>query len=271
MKLTILLLVVVLMLALRWLKVRMLAWLGAWWLGIFILLRWGFVTPIPVSVLKLYMGIVTGSLIAYVLADRQRVREVTEPLTAFMVEPRYRLALVGVVLAIPALVAFQIYAGMTTTPKPPVFGRSVHPAPPDQIEVHGTTVALGTADNPYRAVETSNPAEFEQRLVRGRELYYKNCFYCHGDLMAGDGMFAHGLNPIPTNFQESGALANLREAFLFWRIAKGGPGLPEEGGPWSSAMPVWESFMTDEEIWDVVLFLYDFTGQRPRAVEEVHQ
>jgi mono/diheme cytochrome c family protein len=62
----------------------------------------------------------------------------------------------------------------------------------------------------------------------------------------------------------------LREAFLFWRISKGAPGLPEEGGPWQSAMPAWEQFLSEDEMWDVVLFLYEFTGSRPRAVEELH-
>jgi hypothetical protein len=35
-------------------------------------------------------------------------------------------------------------------------------------------------------------------------------------------------------------------------------------------MPAWESFLEEEEIWDAILFLYDFTGQRPRAREETH-
>ena len=43
--------------------------------------------------------------------------------------------------------------------------------------------------------------------------------------------------------------------------------MPEEGGPWESAMPVWESFLSDEEMWNVILFLYDFTDYKPRAVE----
>ena len=62
----------------------------------------------------------------------------------------------------------------------------------------------------------------------------------------------------------------LQESFLFWRIAKGGPGMPEEGGPWDSAMPAWEDFLTEEEIWDVILFLYDFNDYRPRARVEHH-
>jgi hypothetical protein len=35
-------------------------------------------------------------------------------------------------------------------------------------------------------------------------------------------------------------------------------------------MPAWEQFLTEEEIWDVILFLYEHTGLEPRAVEELH-
>jgi hypothetical protein len=82
-------------------------------------------------------------------------------------------------------------------------------------------------------------------------------------------MFVHGLDPIPTNFADVGTIPNLTETFLFWRISKGGPGLPDEGGPWESAMPVWEKFLTEDEIWNAILFLYDYTGRKPRAKEEM--
>lgn len=259
--------VLAVLLLLRWRRASMLSWLFAWWLGVFVIVRFGFQVPVPVSVVKLYMGIVSGSLIAYVLADAQRVDEVVRPLTAFLVERRYLPYLAGVVLAVPALMAFRIHTTMTRNPQPPSFARTVHPAPPDTIAVHDTEIQLGTADNPYRHLEESDPEQFRARVAAGRAVYYENCFYCHGDLMAGAGMFAHALNPIPTNFQDPGTIAMLREAFLFWRIAKGAPGLPEEGGPWDSAMPAWESFLSEEEIWNVILFLYDYTGHRPRAVE----
>src|SRR5207253_1415095 len=87
------------------------------------------------------------------------------------------------------------------------------------------------------------------------------------------------------------------ESFVFWRVAKGGPGLPREGTPWNSAMPVWEDFITDQisrsvrksshtgtpwnsampvwedflterEIWSVILFLYEQTGWKPRTWEK---
>ena len=61
----------------------------------------------------------------------------------------------------------------------------------------------------------------------------------------------------------------LRDTFLFWRISKGGPGTSRGRGPWDTAMPAWEKFLKEEEMWEAILFLYDFTGQRPRAKEEV--
>ncbi len=267
MKLVVVLPMLAVLLGLRFVKPRMIVWLAAWWAAIFVTLRFGFATPIPVSVVKLYMGIVTLALTAYILADRERMRQVREPLTAFLVEQRYQPALMAVAVLIPVLAAVQVWAGMTAEAQPPSFARTVHPAPPDSITVHGTDYPLGTQDNPYRSLEGTNPAEFEERLQDGRRVYYENCFYCHGDLMAGQGLYASGLNPIPTNFQDPGTIAMLREAFLFWRISKGAPGLPEEGGPWQSAMPAWEKFLSDEEMWNVILFLYDFTDSRPRAVE----
>jgi mono/diheme cytochrome c family protein len=32
-------------------------------------------------------------------------------------------------------------------------------------------------------------------------------------------------------------------------------------------MPAWEEFLTEEEIWAVVLFLYEQTGWKPRTWE----
>ena len=138
------------------------------------------------------------------------------------------------------------------------------------IDFKGKTIDLIRGENPYRQLQATDAKKFQVHLKNGRDIYYKNCFFCHGDAMLGQGHFAYGLDPIPTNFQDPATIGMLQEAFLFWRIAKGGRGLPEEGGPWASAMPAWEDFLTEEEIWDVILYLYDYTGNKPRAVEEHH-
>jgi hypothetical protein len=33
-------------------------------------------------------------------------------------------------------------------------------------------------------------------------------------------------------------------------------------------MPAWEEFLTNEQMWEVILYLYDRTGTQPRAVGE---
>ena len=62
--------------------------------------------------------------------------------------------------------------------------------------------------------------------------------------MNGRGLHAFAFNPIPANFTDPGTIAQLQETFIFWRVAKGGIGLPNEGFPWASVMPPWEQHLT---------------------------
>jgi mono/diheme cytochrome c family protein len=253
---------------LNYLRARTFAWALACWVGIYAVIRFGFVTPIPSSVVQLYMAIVTLALAAYVSSSPLRREEVAAPVVALATERRYRPALAGVIVLLPALAATNAWLGSRVQLEAPAFGRTVHPAPPDTITVHDKTIDLARGANPFRELERTDPAKFAEHLRNGRTTYYRNCVFCHGDALAGDGMFAHGLNPIPTNFTDKGTIAQLQETFLFWRISKGGPGMPSEGGPWDSAMPAWEKFLSEDEIWEVILFLYDHTEQRPRAAGE---
>jgi hypothetical protein len=251
---------------LRFRRANLLMWAGAWWVGIYVLLRFGFTAPIPASVVSLYMGIVSIAILAYVSSSQERREEVSGPLVRLMTEKRYTPFLVGLVVAIPALAAANVYVQMSVPLQPPLFSRTVHPASPAEITVHDKKIDLDAGEDPFWELEKSNPDEFRKHVENGRQVFYRNCVFCHGDNLAGTGMFVHGLDPIPTNLPETIPL--LRDTYLFWRISKGGPGLPEEAGPWDTAMPAWEKFLKEEEIWDAILFLYDFSGQRPRAREE---
>ncbi|MBA3295390.1 MAG: cytochrome c [Acidobacteria bacterium] len=271
MKILVVLAVVVAFGILRFLRVRLLMWACAWWVGTYILLRFGFTAPIPASVVSLYMGIVSIAILAYVSSSQERREEVSGPLVRLMTETRYAPLLAAVVVLLPALAAANVYFQMNVPLEPPLFSRTVHPASPSEITVHSKTIDLDARENPFLPLEASNPAQFRKHVENGRQVYYRNCVFCHGDNLSGNGMFVHGLDPIPTNFADAGTIPMLRDTFLMWRISKGGPGLPDEGGPWDSAMPAWEKFLTEEEMWEVILFLYDFTGQKPRAKEVGHQ
>ena len=65
---------------LRFLRVGLLVWALAWWVGTYILLRFGFTAPIPASVVSLYMGIVSIAIVAYVSSSQERRDEVSVPL-----------------------------------------------------------------------------------------------------------------------------------------------------------------------------------------------
>jgi hypothetical protein len=266
MKLLVVLAVVVVFAILRLRRVNLLTWAGAWWAGIYVLLRFGFVAPIPASVVTIYMGIISMAILAYVTSSEQRREEISRPLIRLMTEKRYTPLLAAMVVALPALAAANVYVQMNVPIQPPLFSRTVHPASPSEITVHDKKIDLDTGENPFRHLETSNPEEFRKHVENGRRVFYQNCVFCHGDNMTANGMFAHGLDPLPTNFHDT--IPQLRETFLFWRVSKGGPGLPEEGGPWDTAMPAWEKILKEEEMWDAILFLYDFTNLRPRSREE---
>ncbi|MCX5729515.1 MAG: cytochrome c [Nitrospirae bacterium] len=102
-------------------------------------------------------------------------------------------------------------------------------------------------------------------MREGGEIFYQNCHFCHGDNLNGRGLHAFAFNPIPANFTDPGTIAQLQETFIFWRVSKGGIGLPNEAGPWASVMPPWEQHLTVDEIWKVVLFEYWHTGYYPRT------
>jgi mono/diheme cytochrome c family protein len=253
---------------LRYRKANLLTWALAWWLGFFIAIRFGFSVPIPASVVFIYMGIASLALIAYVTSSTDRREAIAGPIVDLIVNDKRRPLLAAVVLLLPTLAAAGVWMRLSQPVEAPFFARTVHPASPAEITFKDKQINIDSGDNPYRELEKSHPEEFKQHVEAGRKVYYQNCHFCHGDNLEATGMFVHGLDPIPTNFNDQGTIPMLRETFLFWRIARGGPGMPDEGGPWASAMPVWEKFLTEEQIWDAILFLYDYTGRRPRAKEE---
>jgi mono/diheme cytochrome c family protein len=170
-----------------------------------------------------------------------------------------------VFIALPLLLGWYFSSWAAGSVEPPGGLRVIHPTPPQSVTVQGKRMVLKEVTvNPLRNDEKRVLEHIEQ----GRMVYYKNCFFCHGDNLQGEGHFAKGFNPPPANFQDPGTIAQLSESFLFWRIAKGGPGLPGESTPWDSAMPVWENFLSDTEIWQVILYLYNRTGYNPRVMDE---
>ena len=219
--------------------------------------------PIPNTVLLQYLLTVLVGILLWVSADEERWTQFKEPIQRTLVAEDRRVARGVLLVLVPLMVAFIAYDRARPSAEPPPSFRTPHPAPPSSITFQGSTIELAGLENPLR--EEGN---LEEHYEEGKRIYYENCVACHGDALRGAGQYSHGFNPTPLNFQDVGTIAQLTESVVFWRIAKGGPGLPNEGTPWNSAMPAWEDFLTEDEIWSVIIFIYQQTGHTPRTWEE---
>jgi len=226
----------------------------------FLVFRFGIRPPAPWSVVSLYMAIVLMAVLVYVSSDSDAWQSFGRPIRATLVDADQRYLRMALLIVIPLLLGYYAYTQAAAKAPAPAELRAVHPAPPASIQFRGREITIQGFDNPLR----KDAASLRKHIAAGGEIYIRNCVYCHGDNLDGQGHFAKGFNPPPANFQDPGTIAMLQETYLFWRVAKGGPGLPKESTPWNSVMPAWENRLTEEQIWEVIMYLYDATGQQPR-------
>lgn len=115
-------------------------------------------------------------------------------------------------------------------------------APPGQTVI--VPVVPGFAHlqpNPVRPV----PAQ----IAAGRQVFLQNCATCHGVDGKGDGPAAANLNPKPADLTIHAPLHT--DGDLYWWVTNGISG---------TAMPVWESRLTDLQRWQVVTFVKNTFG-----------
>ena len=223
---------------------------------------------IPSSLLAMYMFFVSAGVFMVFTYDEEQTAELVAPIKALVEDPAKRPWRNIVFVLVPLAVAGGTYQQMQPDFEAPLELRTIHPAPPTPAKIYGNRVNLLTLENPLRKTEKEDPERFRELVGEGAAIYIRNCQFCHGDKLDGRGPYAAGLNPTPLNFQDIGTIAQLQESYLYWRIATGGPGLPKEAAPWISSMPVWQNFLKQDEIWKVILFLYDYTGHQPRTWEQ---
>jgi mono/diheme cytochrome c family protein/plastocyanin len=106
-----------------------------------------------------------------------------------------------------------------------------------------------------------------ESLANGKQLYAENCAACHGENGAGDGVFADDLKAAgessmqnmsgvddmsmqrPADFTDLKRMLGASPALLQGKILRGGMG---------TGMPMWGSIFTEEQIWDLIAYLYSF-------------
>ncbi len=212
-----------------------------------------FTAPLPASLINLYLALTVGAILIFVTLSASSLETFMGPITRFLTGEGQvgmaRTVRIVFLIAVPVLVGGVTYAWSVPSDEPPAENRTIHPAPPGEF--------VGLANPVPRS---------QQNITEGQGRYFSLCFPCHG-AFDGKGPAAPGFNPPPADFKDSGTIAQLQESYLFWRIKKGGVGLPREGMPWKSAMPRWEYELSDEDIWKIIMGEYQGAGHEPRTWE----
>ena len=237
----------------------------------FLVLRYVIQPRIPSSLLYFYMMIVIFAIFIYIISDTKLLQDLLNPIKSIIIknedtvlEERNKEARMLIFGLLPLVIAIFTYINLSDGTKQPAELRSIHPEPPLQILFRDKPVRISGLHNPLRP----DKKNFDTHIEEGAIVYFENCVFCHGDNHDGNGHFAEALNPKPADFTDPGNISQLQESYLFWRVSKGGQGLPAEGTPWNSAMPAWENVLTEEDIWKVIMYIYESTGMEPRRWEE---
>lgn len=233
---------------------------------------------LPRSLMVQYMAITIAGVLLYYASDDARWTEFKAPILALLGEDRLAPLRWVLLIVIPLGTAYGVHLVVRPSLGAPLESRQVHPAPPNTLQAFGKRFDLATLESPVRSeiLETlardreAGWEKYQTAVSVGRDLYYQNCFYCHGDLLDGQGHYAQTLNPRPISFQDPTLIPQLQESYLFWRIATGGPGLPREGAPWDSAMPAWHGMLEERDLWNLLVFIFDYNGQVPSSWDEGH-
>ena len=105
-----------------------------------------------------------------------------------------------------------------------------------------------------------------ESLANGKKLYAQNCAACHGENGAGNGVFADDITRVvkqsqqsisgsnemmqkPADFTNPSRMLGASPALLQGKILRGGMG---------TGMPMWGSIFTEEQIWDLIAYVYSF-------------
>jgi mono/diheme cytochrome c family protein len=89
-------------------------------------------------------------------------------------------------------------------------------------------------------------------LVRGQAIYVAKCAVCHGKEGAGDGPDATWLGPKMGSFRDRAMVAEMSDAYWFWRVSEGG--LAEPYRSKGSVMPAYKDALSVEDRWAVIAY-----------------
>lgn len=175
---------------------------------------------------------------------------------------RTRAGVAALVLALNGAAALAAGSGDHTHEPPPSGDDHGHASEMSGGDSHGDSGHGGGhahdqwVDPPAAYQALKNPDWNDpQSAINGGRLFLDNCASCHGVDGRGTGQVAKALDHPPADltnhFHRSPGLG---DGYLFWRVTKGGQVEPFKSQ--GSAMPAFESTLSEQERWDVLTFVH---------------
>jgi len=112
-------------------------------------------------------------------------------------------------------------------------------------------LSLTTTREPDGSDTPANYAKLKKpdtsSIARGRAVYFKRCWMCHGDAGQGEGPSGDNLDPPPADFTDADVADTkvMTDGRWFWRVSE---------GVGMSAMPIWRLMLSEQERWDVISY-----------------
>jgi len=95
-------------------------------------------------------------------------------------------------------------------------------------------------------VKKAIPNPPKGHVMRGRAVYLKRCWMCHGDAGRGEGPDGEFLVPAPADLTDPDLKNKATDLDLYWRVSE---------GIGNTAMPIWRLLLSEEERWDAIAYV----------------
>jgi mono/diheme cytochrome c family protein len=108
---------------------------------------------------------------------------------------------------------------------------------------------------PEEAKKIKNPLlPSAAAIASARLIYLDKCAQCHGETGKGDGPEGKMYDPAPGNLTDAKHMTALTDGELFYQISQG-----------RKPMPAFKKRLTEEQRWQLVLFVRSFAEPAPAA------
>jgi mono/diheme cytochrome c family protein len=222
-------------------------------IGAYLFMR--LIMGLPSNLTNFYMLFFIAGVIIYITLEDDRINEFLNFISLRSQEPpAWDYVRKGILIVIPFLVAFNVYSSQKVTYAPIAELFSPHVTPPQWV------VDLKVPEWAAKAENWDT-----KRIEAGKKIYEDNCLPCHGENADGLGPMSKAIRypAKPTNFKEPGTIAQLPITYIYWRVRDGGIFDKQ----FKSAMPGWGDELTDDEMWEVIMYAYTKAGVKPRTWE----